>query len=113
MGYEFSKEENKDFKQLIQRMLVMIFLIGLGGIATLVLYFMDSESWAILISGFLYLVLAVTFYLPLDNFKKIIETEGNDIKELMIAFKELDIGWLVANVVTGLVVIVIIIEIFV
>jgi hypothetical protein len=113
MGYEFSKEENSDFKKLNLRMLALAVAIGLGGIANLVLYFMDGESWSLLVSGLLYLVMAVTFFLPLDNFKKIIETEGNDIKELMTAFKELDKGWLVVNIVTALVVIVIIIEIFV
>ena len=113
MGYEFNEKENSDFNQLNQKMMILSVLIALGGIANIILFFVTDGSWAIMTSGILYLTMAVTFFLPLDNFKKIIHTEGNDIKELMVAFKELDKGWLIVNIVTALVVIVLIIEIFV
>ncbi len=103
--YEFSQEDNEVFKGLSRWMTIMSALIGLGGIGTLVQFLTGEGGWIVLTQGLVYLVFAVTFYLPVDNFKKIVSSEGKDITELMIGFSDMDKGWLVVNIVTSVLVI--------
>jgi hypothetical protein len=103
--YEFSEQDNKTFQGLSRWMTTMATLIGIGGIATVVQFITGEGSWIVLVQGIVYLVLAVTFYLPVDNFKKIVRTEGKDISELMTGFSDMDKGWLVVNFVTTVLVV--------
>ncbi len=110
--YEFSQEDNNIFAGLSRWMTIMAVLIGVGGIATLVQYMAGDRRWTVLVHGIMYLVLAIVFYLPVDNFKKIVSSEGKDITELMTSFKEMDKGWLVANIISFVLVILAIMSFF-
>ena len=103
--YEFSQEDNKTFQGLSRWMTTMAALIGIGGIATVVQFMTGEGGWIVLVQGIVFLVLAITFYLPVDNFKKIVSTEGKDITELMTGFSDMDKGWLVVNFVTAVLVV--------
>lgn len=103
--YEFSQQDNEVFESLSRWTTNMSALIGIGGIATLVQFIAGNGGWIVMVQGIMYLVFAITAYLPVDNFKKIISSEGKDITELMTAFTEMDKGWLVTNIVTSLLVI--------
>jgi hypothetical protein len=103
--YEFSQQDNEIFSGLSRWMTAMSALIGIGGIATVVQFLAGAGGWIMLVQGIVFLVLATTFYLPVDNFKKIVRTEGKDITELMTGFSDMDKGWLVVNIVTAVLVI--------
>ncbi len=103
--YEFSQQDNEVFESLSRWTTNMSVLIGIGGIATLVQFLAGDGGWIVLVQGIMYLVFAITAYLPVDNFKKIIGSEGKDISELMTGFSDMDKGWLVTNIVTSLLVV--------
>lgn len=113
MTYEFTDEENADFSSLSNRMITLSIVIILGGISTWVEFFLSDGVIADLLSAALYVMMGYTLFLPVDNFKKIVTTQGNDIKELMIGFKELDKWMLYVNIITALLVIVLLVRIFV
>jgi hypothetical protein len=111
--YEFSQQDNEIFSGLSRWMTIMSALIGLGGIATVVQFLAGAGGWIMLVQGIVYLAMAVTFYLPVDNFKKIVSTEGKDITELMTGFSDMDKGWLVVNIVTAVLVILAILQLII
>ncbi len=100
--YEFTPQDDKVFKKLSRNMIILAVLIMLGGIATIIQFVVDSPRITTLANGLAYCAMAVAFFLPTDNFRRISSTQGSDIKELMIALKEIDKGWLVMNIVTGI-----------
>ncbi|MFX0093918.1 MAG: hypothetical protein ACFFBD_19420 [Candidatus Hodarchaeota archaeon] len=98
--YEFTKEENMVFSALYKRMLIMAIVIFTGGTAAVVQLLFGPLEILLLAEGILYFIMAITFYLPVDNLRNIVSTEGSDISELMQALKEMDKGWLIVNAVT-------------
>ncbi len=116
--YEFSKEENKVFASLSTWMIILAIVIIIGGIATIASFILDLPAFGFaqiltLVSGIMYCIMGLTFYFPTDNFKRIVTTKGKDITELMTAFREVDRGWLIVNIVTLVVVILTFLAIFV
>jgi hypothetical protein len=119
--YEFSKEENKVFASLSRWMIILAIVIIIGGIATILSFVLDVISVPVmslalivtLVSGIMYCIMGLTFYFPTDNFKRIVTTKGKDITELMTAFREVDRGWLIVNIVTLIVVILMFASIFI
>ncbi len=118
--YEFSKAENKVFASLSTWMIILAIVIIIGGIATIASFALDFISIPMftfalmltLVSGIMYIIMGLTFYFPTDNFKRIVTTKGKDITELMTAFREVDRGWLIVNIVTLIVVILMFVSIF-
>ncbi|MHA2251726.1 MAG: hypothetical protein ACXAD7_15285 [Candidatus Kariarchaeaceae archaeon] len=101
-NYEFSKEEEEVFTDLIKWMLILSVLLVFAGTATIIQFIEGDTGFYVLISGITWAILGFTLYFPIDNFKRITTTEGSDIKELMVGFKELNKGWFAANIITGL-----------
>ena len=101
--YEFTEDQNIIIRTMSIRMIILSVFILLGGISAIVATLVDdgASNW-FLVSGVLYIVLAIVLYLPSDNFRRIVTTEGNDIAELGRAFKELGRGMLAVNLVTAL-----------
>lgn len=105
MTYEFTNEENQDFEILTKRLLAVTIgmaLMGLTGLFSLIYDF----NWYILLFSLTLIVFGVFFYLPIDNFKRIITTEGSDIKELIRGFYELRTGWNISVAILAFLVIV-------
>ncbi len=106
--YEFTEEQNRVISALAKWLWWLAIVVFLGGVATVIQWFLDLSailsltSILLLANGLMYIVLAVTAYLPVDNLKRIVQTEGSDIKELMTAFNELDKGLLLANIAMAL-----------
>jgi hypothetical protein len=100
--HEFSAEHNALFRALARNLLIVGVLITVGGIATIVQSLLGGFRLWVLIHGIVYCVMGVVFILPADNVRRIATTEGNDIKELMTAFSELDKGWLVGVIVAAI-----------
>ena len=97
--HEFSETHNAIFTALNSNMLRATIILCLSGIIALMLGILDTGAFDI-ISGITVLCIGVSLYFPTDNFKNIVTTTGEDIKELLQAFSELDKGWLIVNIVT-------------
>lgn len=94
MSYEFSEEQEQkilDFIKWMKFFAITLFIFGLvsGFIAGL-----TGFDRLTIVIGFVLIVSSVLFYLPADNFTRIVNTEGNDIGELLRGFKELNRGML-------------------
>ncbi len=104
--YEFNKEEEKIFKSLSTYMTIFVILIGAGGVATIINFATSVLSpltvgvILLLVEGILYCLMSVLFYFPIDNFKKIVKTQGRDIEELTKGLDEFQKGVLIINLVT-------------
>ncbi len=56
----------------------------------------DGSAWAALI---LLLALGWLFWRPLDNFRRIVTTEGQDIREVITAIKDLRAAYFAAEII--------------
>ena len=98
--YEFKQEENKILSVLIRNIyLSCITLIIAGGFTFLLGFFGPIDLFSI-VAGFAIACIGISLFFPTDNFKAIINTQGNDIKQLLIAFSDLKKGWLIVYLVT-------------
>jgi hypothetical protein len=100
--YEFSAEENRHVDQVRSKLqhVALLFLV-LGGLQ-LIESFMLSDStgrWISLASAFLLLALGWLFWRPLDNFRRIVSTQGHDIREVVTAIKDLRAAYLGAEII--------------
>jgi hypothetical protein len=93
MVYEFSEEQNRSIMELNKWLKALSLLLVVFGLLAFGISFAAGFDIYILIIGFILLGSGIFFYLPNDNFKKIVQTKGNDIEELMITFKELNVAW--------------------
>lgn len=101
--YEFTSEQNLVLATLSRRLVivsVLVFLLSAYGFAMFLLH----GGVFSLVEAIIGVVMAVTFFMPADNFRRITTTQGRDITELMRAFTELSKGWLVVNLVTAVLV---------
>ena len=97
--YEFTDDENKTFTAISKNMLYSAIILVISGVVAFVLGLVEPSLFDV-ITGITVLAIGVSLYFPTDNFKRIVSTSGEDIKELMQAFSELDKGWMVVNIVT-------------
>jgi hypothetical protein len=92
-GYEFTEQEEELFTELSQYMIVAsLFFIILGGIGLARAIFVEVNIF-FLVFGISMIVLGFAFFIPTDNFRKIAETKGSDILELLQAFREIRTAW--------------------
>ena len=112
--YEFTAEQNEGIDQLRQKLLhdSLLFII-MGGIQLVGSFFFSGAGarWVSLLAAVLFLVMGWLFMRPLDNFKRVTTTEGEDVKEMMIALSDLRAAFLLAEIVVAILVVAIIAEI--
>lgn len=91
LDYEFSQSQNELISDLAAKMrFVSMFLIGLGVLATITgLVTILRGGFSSIISGIVYLVIGIWTNKAASSFKMIVETQGNDIENLMGALGEL------------------------
>jgi hypothetical protein len=112
--YEFTDADNLRIKNLRQRVLHVAILFMALGILQLVSAFLltdQTERWISLGAALLLLILGWLYVRPLDNFRRITETQGQDIRQVIIAMKDLRAAYLAAEVIFGIFVAGIIVEI--
>jgi hypothetical protein len=112
--YEFTAEQNEGIDQLRQKLLhVSLLFLIMGGIQLVGSFFFAGAGarWVSLLSSVLFLIMGWLFMRPLDNFKRVTTTEGEDIKEMMIALSDLRTAFLLAEIVVAILVVAIIAEI--
>jgi len=100
--YEFSAEENRHIDQLRRKIQHIALLFLVLGILQLVQSFMLAEPtgrWISLAAAGLLLTLGWLFFRPLDNFRRIISTEGQDIREVVTAIKDMRAAYLGAEII--------------
>ena len=112
--YEFSDAENLQVNALRRNLLHVSWLFISLGVLQLAAAFMVAEPtarWITLGAGILLLALGWLFMRPLDNFRRILSTKGQDIRHVIIAMRDLSSACLVAEVIFGILVAGIIVEV--
>jgi len=109
--HEFTAEENAVFSKVYNS---MILLSGIFTIFSLIVFYsaLVKSDLLVFTRGLTFILFALVLFFPTDNFKKIIETEGNDIAELMRGVKELGNGFFLMNIVLAFNRILIVLSIF-
>jgi len=110
--YEFSEEENVVIGKLNKHMLLASIMLALSGLIAFILGLTDSSLFDVY-SGITVFCIGLSLYFPIDNFKRIVTTTSQDIKELLTGFSELDRGWLLVNIITAIYMLMKVIRIFV
>jgi hypothetical protein len=100
--YEFTDEENRHIDSLRRKLRHIAVLFLLLGVLQLVQSFLltdETGRWISLGASFLILGLGWLFMRPLDNLRRITTTEGQDIREVVIAIKDLRAAYLGAEII--------------
>ena len=107
--YEFSADQNKVIKSLSQRLILLSVLIILAGIALVFfeIQLITASGFTLQTLTFLFAALtsiltSIVLFRPSDNLKRIVNTEGNDVEELMTAFDEFRGGF---KIILGMIVV--------
>ncbi len=93
--YEFTEEENARINKFISALRIFSIILVLAGVLTLIDGSTSSVSLTTIVAGISWIAMGVSFYLPIDNFQRIVQSEGSDIKELLTAFKEFKTSWMI------------------
>ena len=112
--YEFTGADNLHVNRLRQRLLHISVLFLVIGILQLVASFLIVDltaRWVSLGAAVLLLALGWLFMRPLDNFRRITTTQGQDIRQVIVAMKDLRAAFLAAEVIFGIFVAGIIVEV--
>ena len=106
--YEFTADQNRDLDVLHKRLntFTIIFVIaGLLILAIAIRIIMGPEGMRalpVIGVGLAIVTLGILLRKPLENIKNIIETEGRDISELMIAVKDFSRAFL-SGIITSII----------
>ncbi|MEM7118063.1 MAG: hypothetical protein AAF614_36875 [Chloroflexota bacterium] len=95
--YEFSEEQNVIIRSLTKWMGIFggVWIITAAGTLLIpAIWFIIQDGFSLtlvteVLIGIVVLFIALAFLLPLDNFRRIVNTSGNDIDELMTALDEM------------------------
>lgn len=92
--FEFTAEHNKQFLELHKwlKAFAIIFILAnlliiIAGIRQ-VMGPRGMVAWYVVLLGILRFTFGILLLRPLDNIKNLVETEGNDIPQLMISFQD-------------------------
>jgi hypothetical protein len=109
--YEFTDEQNKTFNKLATSLQRFAIIFGIWGALFVVMGVMDftGESQAPFgglvsaIAGLSIVITAFLFLKPVQNFRRITTTQGQDISELLTALKLLNSSHNLLRLVLGIV----------
>ena len=91
--YEFNDKENQMFTAFSQRLQIFSFSLVGAGLLFVILSLIPDFSWSDLVAGLIMITIGIALFLPIRNFKNIVHSEGNDIKELVEGFNVLGKGF--------------------
>jgi hypothetical protein len=100
--YEFTAEENRLIGQVRRKLVqIAILFLVLGALQLIGSFLLTDPAgrWISVGSALLLLALGWLFSRPLDNFRRIISTEGQDIREVVTAIKDLRAAYLGAEII--------------
>lgn len=91
--YEFNDAENQQFTDFSFSLFILSLSLGIAGVVIVTLGIISPLNIVDIITGLAFIAIAVSLFLPLQNFKNIVSTEGNDMDELMNGFTVLSQGF--------------------
>lgn len=91
--YEFNDTENEQFTQFSLSLFMLSISLAAAGLIIVILGIISPLSVVDIITGLAFIAIAVSLFLPVQNFKNIVKTEGNDMNELMNGFSVLSQGF--------------------
>jgi hypothetical protein len=100
--YEFTAEENRVVDQVSRKLKhIAILFLALGALQLADAFMLTDPTgrWTSMGAALLLLLLGWLFWRPLDNFRRIITTEGSDIREVITALKDLRLAYLGAEII--------------
>ena len=100
--YEFTAEENRHIDQLRRKLQHISILFLILGVLQLIESFMlpdPTGRWISLAAAILILGLGWLFMRPVDNFRRVVTTDGQDIREVVTAIKDLRAAYLGAEII--------------
>jgi hypothetical protein len=100
--YEFTEEENRHINSLrrkVQHIAILFLLLGALQLVQSFLLTDQPDRWISLSAALLILGLGWLFMRPLDNLRRITTTEGQDIREVVIAIKDLRAAYIGAEII--------------
>lgn len=100
--YEFTADENGLITQLgrkLRHISILFFVLGVVQLAQSFLLSDSAGRWISLAASILLLGLGWLFMRPLDNFRRIVTTTGQDIDEVVIAIKDLRAAYFAAEII--------------
>lgn len=113
-SYEFSDAHNQKLSGLRGRLLQVAILFLAFGLVQMVASFVladETGRWVSLAASMLLLGLGWLYIRPLDNLSRVINTKGQDIRQIMIAFSDLRVAFLGGEVILVVLVATVIVEI--
>ncbi len=89
--YEFSSSQNELVKQLSEKMRFVSYFLLAGGVLTVLAGLLTLLQGGIgnIINGVFYIVIGIWTQKAASAFKQIVDTQGNDVENLMTALGEL------------------------
>jgi hypothetical protein len=99
--YEFTPEQDKVIDQM-RMILAQItgFSLVLGMFLMLIGHRLDGMTkWVFLVSAVFFMLMAVVYFLPLDNLKRVTDSQGEDISQMLIAITDLEKAFSTAQVI--------------
>jgi hypothetical protein len=112
--YEFTAEENRHINQVRRKLLHIAVLVLVLGALQLIASFLltdPADRWISLGIAILLLALGWLFFRPLDNFRRVVSTQGHDIREIVTAIKDLRAAYLGAEIILVVLAAAIIVEV--
>ena len=100
--YEFTAEENRVVDRVRRKLQhIAILFLALGALQLVESFLLTDPAarWTSMGSAILLLALGWLFWRPLDNFRRIVTTEGRDIREVITALKDLRLAYLGAEII--------------
>ncbi|MCE7735144.1 MAG: hypothetical protein GPJ54_09725 [Candidatus Heimdallarchaeota archaeon] len=91
--YEFTGAEDKKFTEFSFSLFLLSISLGVAGFVIVILGLVSPLNITDIITGLAFIAIAVSLFLPVQNFKNIVSTEGSDMKELMNGFSVLSQGF--------------------
>ena len=91
--YEFNDTENKQFSEFSFSLYILSITLGIAGVVIMLLGIISPLNIVDIITGLAFIAIAISLFLPVQNFKNIVSTIGNDMDELMNGFTVLSQGF--------------------
>ena len=103
--YEFKAAEDAQVDALRTKLLhicVLFLVLGVMFVVQAHVYLLGTSRLALSIGGALFVLLAIVFWRPLDNFRRVTTTQGDDIPQFMMAMDDLRVAFTTSQIVIGL-----------
>ena len=110
--YEFNENENRLFFSFSKRLIYLSIALLFTGLITLIKGIIPPTGTGDIITGSVFIIMAIALFLPIQYFIEIIASTGNDMVQFVKGFKTLSLGMMVVIGAMGVIMISIIVSFF-